>query len=77
MNYKFDKSNNNWLINLTDLKILDKVKYILQLGQRFNLPNIVTNKEKITGEFIKHIENNIFKLDERTKNLIRKDNTGP
>jgi len=24
-------------------------------------------------EFIKHIENNIIKLDDRTKNLIRKD----
>ena len=65
--------NNDWLINLTDINIPDKVKYILQLGQRFNLPNIITDKEKITCEFIKHIESNIFNLDERTKNLIRKD----
>jgi len=27
----------------------------------------------MTVEFIKHIENNIVKLDEKTKNLIRKD----
>ncbi|KYN41743.1 hypothetical protein ALC56_03886 [Trachymyrmex septentrionalis] len=27
----------------------------------------------MTFEFIKHIENNIFNLDDRTKNLIRKD----
>jgi len=37
------------------------------------LPNIVTNKRNITGEFIKHIENNIFNLDKRTKKSIRKD----
>ena len=73
MNYKFDNFNNDWLVNLSNIDIPDKKKYILQLGQLFNLPNIVTNKDKIMFEFIKHIENNIIKLDDRTKNLIRKD----
>ena len=71
--YKFDNVNRDWLVNLTDIDIPDNVKYILQLGQRFNLPNTVTNKGKMTCEFIKHIESNILKLDEQTKNLIRKD----
>ena len=46
---------------------------MLQLDQRFNLPNNVRNKEKITFEYIKHIENNLSKLNERTKNSIRKE----
>ncbi|KYN31909.1 hypothetical protein ALC56_13792, partial [Trachymyrmex septentrionalis] len=57
--------------NLSNIDIPENAKSILQLGQRFNLPNNVTNKEKITIEFIKRIENNLIKLDERTKNSIR------
>jgi len=30
-------------------------------------------KKKITIEYIKHIENNLSKLDKKTKNSIRKD----
>jgi len=72
-NYKIDNVNDDWLINLTDINIPNYAKYILQLGPRFNLPDFVTNNKKMTVEFIKHIENNIVKLDEKTKNLIRKD----
>ena len=72
-NYKIDNVNDDWLINLTDINIPNYVKYILQLGPRFNLPDFVTNNKNMTVEFIKHIENNIEKLDEKTKNLIRKD----
>ena len=61
------------MINLSNIDIPENAKSILQLGQRFNLPNNVTNKEKITIEFIKRIENNLIKLDERTKNSIRKE----
>ncbi|KYN20065.1 hypothetical protein ALC57_07591 [Trachymyrmex cornetzi] len=73
IDYNFNKLNNKWLINLSNIDIPDISKFILQLGQKFNLPNNVINKENIKIEFVKHIENNLIKLDENTKNYIRKD----
>ncbi|KAG5312845.1 COX1 oxidase, partial [Acromyrmex insinuator] len=72
-NESFDIRNINehWLINLSNINISDKAIMVLQLallGQHFNLPNNLVNKEVITCEFIKHVEGNLFKSD-TSKNI--------
>ena len=54
------------------MNIPHKAKFLLQLGQYFNVLNNVINKEKITVEFVKHIENNVIKLNDKTKTLLGK-----
>ena len=74
-NIKFDISNTNekWLINLSEVDIPSKAKILLQLGQHFNLSNNLTNKERITCEFIKHVEHNLFKADEDICKSVRNE----
>ena len=60
-------------INLSNVDISNKAKVILQLGQQFNLFNKLTNKERITREFIKHVEYNLFKADEEICKSVRNE----
>ncbi|KYN28608.1 hypothetical protein ALC57_02000, partial [Trachymyrmex cornetzi] len=59
--------------NTTNTFIPDNVKSILQLRHKFNLPDNKYNNEKTAIEFIKNTENNIAKLEEPVKNVIRND----
>ena len=74
-NESFDIRNINehWLINLSNINISDKAIMVLQLGQQFNLPNNLVNKEVITCKFIKHVEGNLFKADDDTSKNIRNE----
>ena len=66
-------TNEQWLINLSDTKIPEKGKIILQLGQQFNLPNNVISKEKSVLEFIKHVEYNLFRADDEICKSVRNE----
>ena len=52
---------------------MNKAKIVLQLGQHFNLSNNLTNKERITREFIKYVEYNLFKADEEICKSVRNE----
>ena len=52
-------------------KYTKKLKYYCNQDKNFNLPNNIINKDKVIIEFIKHIEYNINKLDDNTRNSIR------
>jgi len=43
-NFNLNNVKDNWLINLSSLEIPETIKIILQLGQKFNLPNNIMNK---------------------------------
>ena len=57
----------NWFVNLSNIDIPLEVQYLLQLGEKFNLPINQDNKKKVLVEFIKHIENGIT---DRPKNIV-------
>jgi len=63
--------HDNWLINLSNIKIPQKVTALLQLGGRFGLPLTQQSKEKTIVNFIKHIENNLKKTPESISEPIR------
>ena len=66
-------TNEKWLKNLSNIMIPEKAKIVLQLGQHFNLPNNMVNKNNITQEFIKHVEYSLFKADDETRNYVRNE----
>lgn len=57
-----------WFVNLSTKHIPYEVCGLLQLGERFNLPTISCN-DRVTSEFIKHIENNIHRIQKREPEL--------
>lgn len=59
---------NKWFINLSNKNIPTEVQGLLQLGEGFCLPTITDNSKAIS-EFIKHIENNLLKIQERDSQL--------
>src|SRR5436190_10566126 len=65
--------NEKWFINLSSMFIPTHIISILQLGNNFSLPFL--NKEKLTIEFIKNIENNIYKLPREKIPIIRDRST--
>jgi len=73
--FELDKPVNvvhdNWFVNLSNKTIPDKVKLLLQLGEKFSVPTVEKDKEKTTVEFIKCIEKNIFKEVNELGNHIR------
>ena len=58
--YNFQELKKNWFINLSQKNIPNEIQFLLQLGEGFSLPP--QNAELTIIEFIKHIENNIFRL---------------
>ncbi|EFN60903.1 hypothetical protein EAG_00282, partial [Camponotus floridanus] len=56
-------------INLSSTQIPDNIKSFLQLGENFSLP--VTNKTKLTTEFIINFENNLVKLPHDKRSAVR------
>lgn len=66
-----DTVNEKWFVNLSGVIIPKEVQFLLQLGDRFNLP--LMNKKTTAFEFIKCIEQNIIKCDEELKYSIRND----
>lgn len=56
-------------MNLSSINIPSEVHGLLQLGEGFCLPTH-THNSKIASEFIKHIENNICKLQKREPKLV-------
>jgi len=50
----------NWFVNLSKVEIPHDIQCFLQLGETFSLPLI--DKPILTMEFIKNIENNLWKL---------------
>jgi len=72
-NPAIDTVNDKWLINLSNIQIPKEVQLLLQFGHRFNLPVTSSDKHKHATDFIKYIENNIFKLHNSTANSIRND----
>lgn len=59
--YEISDLKNNWFINLSDTNIPRMIQSLLQLGEGFNLPS--SNVETTTIEFVKHINNNINRLN--------------
>ena len=59
----------NWFNNLSSVPIPKNVQSLLQLGENFSLSFF--NKDKLSIEFIKSIENNISKLPTGIQMLIR------
>jgi len=57
---KYDISNINdkWFINLSSTHVPENIKSLLQLGRNFSLP--LTNKTKLTTNFIINFENNLI-----------------
>ena len=68
-NFTITSTNEQWLINLSDIP--EKAKVVLQLGQQFNLPNNVINKERSVLEFIKHVKHNLFRTDDEFCKNVR------
>ena len=62
-----------WFINLSSTSIPTHIRSILQLGDNFSLPFL--NKEKLTIEFIKNVENNLCKLPREMIHTIRDRST--
>ena len=56
---------------MTDTVIPDEVIYLLQLGEKFNLPTTKINKRKFINEIIKQIEHNISRTEVDMRNDIR------
>jgi len=74
-NFKLDSSLNelhdNWFVNLSNKTIPNEVRLLLQLGDRFSLPVMKRDKDKLIVEFIKCIEKNLFKEGESICSTIR------
>jgi len=66
-----DKLHDNWFVNLCDFEIPQKVKLLLQLGEKFGFSLREQDKNKIIIEFVKHIEKSIFKDHEQIKSSIK------
>lgn len=66
-----DQLRNNCLVNLSDIAPPKEAACLLQLGERFGLPLNQKQRFGTTIEFIKNIENNIFKQKENQKSAIR------
>lgn len=60
--------NNKWITNLSNILIPIEAQLLLQLGDRFNLPN--NNFKLTTYDFIKCLENNTSRLTIETNNSI-------
>jgi len=65
VNYKFEpklllEPREKWFVNISNAFIPDNVIGLLQLGEGFALPP--TDSKKLITEYIKHIENNLSKL---------------
>lgn len=59
-------SVNKWILNLSNVKVPDNIKYLLSLGPKFSILN------KYLRTFnIKSIEKGIYHLDNNSKNIIR------
>jgi len=66
-----NKLHDKWFVNLSKKTIPEEVSLLLQLGERFNLPFKTNDNSKITVEFIKCIEKNLFKETEVISSAIR------
>jgi len=58
--------HDNWFVNLSKITIPEEVKLVLQLGEKFGIPFVKGDMDKMIDNFIKCIENNIFKQPETT-----------
>lgn len=65
--------NDKWFINLSTTTIPIHIQSLLQLGDNFSLP--FSNINKLTTEFIKNIENNLYKLPVEKIPVIRDRST--
>ena len=63
----------NWFVNLSSISIPDNIQSLLQLGNNFSLP--VRKLNNLTTDFIKNIENNIWKLPNEIRSNIREKST--
>ena len=70
-NFEIMSTNEQWLINLSNIS--KKAKVVLQLGQQFNLPNNVVIKERSIREFIKHVEHSLFRADDEVCKMVRNE----
>jgi len=59
-----------WIINLSSVDIPTEIQYLLQLGEKFSLPTESFRKHDFIN-FIKQLENNLFRLPPNTVNDIR------
>jgi len=63
--------HDKWFVNLSNKTIPHEVKILLQLGERFGLPLETKNNEKMVVEFIKYIENNLFREVDSISSEVR------
>ncbi|XP_011868003.1 PREDICTED: uncharacterized protein LOC105562081, partial [Vollenhovia emeryi] len=75
LNVPIDTLHEKWFKNLTDVPIPEQVRFLLQLGDRFNMPVTFNNKQKYVVEYIKHIERNISKVDAAIQHSVRSHST--
>jgi len=67
--YDISSINDKWFINMSSTHVPENIKSLLQLGGNFSLP--LTNKTKLTTDFIINFENNLRKLPPEKRIAIR------
>lgn len=70
---QYDLSNlqDKWFVNLSSVDVPEEVRFLLQLGDRFNIPYTHYNKDQLIIDHLKCIESNIEKIQGDPQNDIR------